>query len=327
MVVLPAFFLLFVLGYRPEGLVGLLDMGRGMFSFNLTMVFVIIFGSVFVLRLSLYFLRHMVSHHPLWYLAWCILELVVISFFVALYIWLVYDGTQLSYYEALGSSMGYIFSILFYPYVVIFLLQLVEANSKFLHRHSGDAKKTESRIKFTDDNGQVRFTALTNDILYIEAEGNYIRIHYLSRNEKKSFSLRNSMKNIEAKCEEYALARCHRSYFINPKRVKLLTKGDDGKFSITVKYDESLAGEDVSGYGFLIHDYTWSSILGLWGTEVGTQMDVNYDYYLSSTEGNRLNIRLADEGEAVNGEIQIVFDPNATPNTSGNTNRLVVTVL
>ena len=106
-----------------------------------------------------------------------------------------------------------------------------------------------------------------------------------------------------------------------------LTKGDDGKFSITVKYDESLAGEDVSGYGFLIHDYTWSSILGLWGTEVGTQMDVNYDYYLSSTEGNRLNIRLADEGEAVNGEIQIVFDPNATPNTSGNTNRLVVTVL
>ncbi|MBQ4291726.1 MAG: LytTR family transcriptional regulator [Muribaculaceae bacterium] len=228
MVVLPAFFLLFVLGYRPEGLVGLLDMGRGMFSFNLTMVFVIIFGSVFVLRLSLYFLRHMVSHHPLWYLAWCILELVVISFFVALYIWLVYDGTQLSYYEALGSSMGYIFSILFYPYVVIFLLQLVEANSKFLHRHSGDAKKTESRIKFTDDNGQVRFTALTNDILYIEAEGNYIRIHYLSRNEKKSFSLRNSMKNIEAKCEEYALARCHRSYFINPKRVKLLTKGDDG---------------------------------------------------------------------------------------------------
>lgn len=228
MVVLPAFFLLFVLGYRPEGLVGLLDMGLGMFSFNLTMVFVIIFGSVFVLRLSLYFLRHMVSHHPLWYLAWCILELVVISFFVALYIWLVYDGTQLSYYEALGSSMGYIFSILFYPYVVIFLLQLVEANSKFLHRHSGDAKKTESRIKFTDDNGQVRFTALTNDILYIEAEGNYIRIHYLSRNEKKSFSLRNSMKNIEAKCEEYALARCHRSYFINPKRVKLLTKGDDG---------------------------------------------------------------------------------------------------
>lgn len=228
MVVLPAFFLLFVLGYRPEGLVGLLEMGRGMFSFNLTMVFVIIFGSVFVLRLSLYFLRHMVSHHPLWYLAWCILELVVISFFVALYIWLIYDGTQLSYYEALGSSMGYIFSILFYPYVVIFLLQLVEANSKFLHRHSGDAKKTESRIKFTDDNGQVRFTALTNDILYIEAEGNYIRIHYLSRNEKKSFSLRNSMKNIEAKCEEYALARCHRSYFINPKRVKLLTKGDDG---------------------------------------------------------------------------------------------------
>ncbi|MBR4722657.1 MAG: LytTR family transcriptional regulator [Muribaculaceae bacterium] len=231
-VVLPLFFLLFALSYRPESLVRLLDMGREMFSFNLTMVFAIIFGSYLTLRLSLYFLRHKISHHPLWYTAWCIMEAVFVSFFVALYLWLMYNSKEMPFYTALGNSLVQVSSILLYPYLIVFLLQLVEANVKFKQRHLAEMKKAESvndnRIKFTDENGQVRFTSLPQDILYLESDGNYVRIHYLSRNEKKIFSLRNAMKNVEAKCEEFSFVRCHRSYIINPKRVKLLTKSEDG---------------------------------------------------------------------------------------------------
>ena len=232
-VILPIFFLTFVLGYEPRAFVELLNMGCDMFSFNLTMVFTIIFGTILVMRLSLYFLRHKVSHHPLWYMAWCLLEILVMSLFVTLYIWLIYPAPGISFYEALTNSFAYCFSILLYPYVVIFLLQVVEANVKLNHRHQlAEATKARlndenERIKFVDEKGVLRLTLQVSDILFIEAAANYIHIHYMSHDVKKEFKLRNSMKNIEDQCEPTPISRCHRSFLINPNRIKVLSKDDN----------------------------------------------------------------------------------------------------
>lgn len=233
-VVLPMFFLVFVLGYEPRTFVNMLNMSSDMFSFNLTMVLTIIFASILVMRISLYFLRHKVSHHPLWYMAWCLLEIVVMSFFVTLYIWLIFPEPGISFYEALASSFAYCFSILLYPYIVIFLLQLVEAHVKLSQRHQQsiankikhDSEK--ERIKFIDEKGTLRLTIQAPDVLYIEAAANYLHIHYMSNDIKKEFQLRNSMKSVEEQCEHTSITRCHRSFLINPDRIKVLSKDENG---------------------------------------------------------------------------------------------------
>ena len=44
----------------------------------------------------------------------------------------------------------------------------------------------------------------------------------------KEFLLRNSMKSVEANNSAHSLVRCHRSYFINPHQVSVLSRSKDG---------------------------------------------------------------------------------------------------
>ena len=44
-------------------------------------------------------------------------------------------------------------------------------------------------------------------------------------------SLRNTMKGIEDACSQHSLIRCHRSYYLNLDRVKLLRKAPDGLYA------------------------------------------------------------------------------------------------
>ena len=87
-----------------------------------------------------------------------------------------------------------------------------------------------------------------------------------------------------------------------------MTKGEDGKYSITVTYDESLAGEDDSARGFLVFKVNWTAKWGLWSE--GEQMNIAYDY---GTLANGYNIRLATVAEEVwtpvAGEVTITFNP------------------
>ena len=61
-------------------------------------------------------------------------------------------------------------------------------------------------------------------VLYIEAAGNYANIVYDDDGKTERFSLRNTLKGIEKLCAENHLVRCHRSYFVNIKRVKFIRR-------------------------------------------------------------------------------------------------------
>ena len=69
--------------------------------------------------------------------------------------------------------------------------------------------------------------ALSN-ILYIESADNYVEIYYLKKGKVSHFMLRNTLKLIEELYGSSVIMRCHRSYMVNIKNVKVLRKDKDG---------------------------------------------------------------------------------------------------
>ena len=93
-----------------------------------------------------------------------------------------------------------------------------------------------------------------------------------------------------------------------------MVKGTDGKYSVTVTYDEALAGEDASAKGFLIHKIGYTAKYGTWANSPRVNLSWG-SYGLTATDG--VNILLCTvTGEApdevwtpYNGTVTITFNP------------------
>ena len=218
---IPFSFLVFVLIYRPFDLDEFLNMGRGLYAFNLVMLSCIILVTLLITRLVLYFLRGHLQLSMGWYIFWCCMEVVVIAHFVTLYLWLMLQHST-PYLEVLGDSVYWLSFILVFPYVIIGL------SLKLTHKKVFDEVDMKTRMRFLDAHGNLKLVAQAKNVLYIAAEENYVNITYIDKEKEKTYVLRNSMKNLEEMCERFGLLRCHRSYIINKEHVKSLRKDKDG---------------------------------------------------------------------------------------------------
>ncbi len=220
----PAFFISFVLLYRPFDIDTLLDMGAGLYPFNITMTTCIMLVIMVASRLTFYFMRHRMKLNRGWYIFWCLMEIVVMSHFISLYLWLMYRHTHL-FFEILVTVMGKVFAILIFPY--LFLGLALELSARSNERAQADDDEN-SRIRFYDEKQTLKFVVAASAILYIEAEENYVRIYYTDSGKLKNYLLRNSMKNIEELCQYNNIIRCHRSFYINSAHIKVLRKDKEG---------------------------------------------------------------------------------------------------
>lgn len=219
---IPLFFVVFALVYHPFDIDDFLDMGKGMFAFNITMITCIVLVTLVITRLTFYFLRKAMHLPQGWYIFWCCCEVVIIAHFVTLYMWLMLSGTM-TYLQVLGNSLPIVASVVVYPYIIIGLAVRLS-----------DAKKVKpvadenTRMRFYDDKNNLKLVVASENVLYIEAKENYIQIHYIERGRLMSYQLRCTMKSIEELCDANGLLRCHRSFFINKEHVRLLRKDKDG---------------------------------------------------------------------------------------------------
>ena len=78
-VVMPLVFMAFLLLYRPEKMVELLDMGAGRYDFNVVILSCILLGTEALMRTGFYFLKKVVKLDLLIYALWCMLEILVFT--------------------------------------------------------------------------------------------------------------------------------------------------------------------------------------------------------------------------------------------------------
>lgn len=222
-VVLPIFFLLFVVFYEPFAIESLLTMQKSSFTFNVTMLFCILLVSMSITRSWLYFIGKVRSLSRIEYVLWCSAEVLIGSLFMALYLSLMMPSPP-PYYELVGKALKITAGTCIYPYLFIWIGMEAKTIINSLSQRSDDT----SLIRFYDEYKKLRFVIAPEAVLYIKSEDNYAQIHYLDKGKSQKFILRSSMKALEDNLKQHGLIRCHRSYFVNPAFIRIVHRNNAG---------------------------------------------------------------------------------------------------
>ena len=225
--VMMAAFLLSVMMYEPRPLQEILHTGESvlgkesLYYFNVSILEAIILLVLLGTRLTLFFLRKRLDMNLLNYAVWCVLEIVLIAAFAALYLALMGKG---GYFPYLAKTIYAMMAILLIPAAIMTLI------SVFKEASNAEPADEGTRLKFYDSRHQLKLIASAASVLYIEANENYIIVHYNENGIEKRFQIRNSMKNIEPLCERAGFVRAHRSYIVNPSHIRMVRKDENGLY-------------------------------------------------------------------------------------------------
>ena len=218
------FFFTFIVVYRPFGSSEFLDMGRSLFFVNTAIMMCIVLVTTCVTRL-IYFLLYRFINHTWWeFVGFCLIEMVVITYFLALYLFLMYHDGRI-YFEYVGICTQYSFLVLLIPYFGITIVCALVA------RRDRSISEQRGLIRFRDTSRQVKAVVDSNSILYIEAKDNYVIIHYLDNDKIKEYQLRNTMNAIAPLVEPHNIFRCQRSYYVNLAHITALRKDPNDMIS------------------------------------------------------------------------------------------------
>lgn len=222
-----AFFFLFMIAYQPFGVAEAFDMGRGLFIVNVAILTSIVFLTLLIFRTVFYFFSRQLARYWWQYTGWVLLELTVLTYFFALYLYLM--DPVMPYFEQVAHCLQYTFLVLLYPYFGITIVGALIASDQ------APAARERETVRFSDANNQVKIVLLKDAILCVEADENYIKIRYLDSGKVKEYTLRSTMRSIAPLMERFGLFRCHRSYYVNLSHIVALRK--DPSDMITAELD------------------------------------------------------------------------------------------
>ncbi len=215
---IPVFFLGFILIYDSSWIDSFLEAGLGTI-FNTLMLTSILIAVAIPSRVGMMAVGKKWRISWWQYVIWSFGEIFIFSCFAALYMALIY-GTY-GYFPALGECLRLSFAIVSYPYIIFAILMA-------LIRPDEENIAEENLVRFTDSTGRLKLVIAHDVLLFIEAQENYISIHYMEGEKQKEYSLRQSMRGIEELMEKHGIIRCQRSYFVNPRHVKVLRRDKEG---------------------------------------------------------------------------------------------------
>lgn len=215
---LPIFFLAFILFYESEWMSTFLETGTNKIVFNALMLFSILIGVISISRCIMTSIRKRLPLNWWQYTLWSLAEMIIFSCFAALYMALMHG--DYGYFPALGQCIKLTFTILLYPYLLLALL--------LAYTKPDEQQNDEQLIRFTENTGRLKLVIASDVLVYVEAQENYVHIHYMEGDTQKEFSLRQSMRGIEELMAKHSIVRCQRSFFVNPKHVTVLRRDKEG---------------------------------------------------------------------------------------------------
>lgn len=258
---IPLYAFFFLIGAKPYHLDTFMQVTQDQLAFRAAIMASIEIVVTLISRLSMLLVRSKHQINYTGFIIWELLEGLAIAMFCTLFVWLMDNRTML-YMELLPKLFIITFSILVFPYIIIALLAEIKDRDIRLAKDkvtiekyaTGQIGREDSTLPFLDDKKSLKLAVTANAILYIEAADNYVNICYLNNDKLVRFPLRNSMRSIEQICEANNIVRCHRSYYVNLRKVRAIQKGQDGLFAeltyaaaphipVSVTYSETVTGK------------------------------------------------------------------------------------
>ena len=222
--IIPIFWLCFVLLYQPCNVVELLHMGHFLLNFNATIIMCILLGVMIISRGVLVVLHRTLRLSWWKFIVWELAEVLIMSLFTALYLTLMYGG-EFAYFQMVGQCLFYLLLITIFPYVIINL------SFVYIALLEQDTIYDNSLMRFVDNTQKLKLMIASSAVLYVEADENYVHVRYMEGEKQKDYPLRASMKSLEELMQKHGLVRCQRSYYINPQHIKVLRRDKEGMIS------------------------------------------------------------------------------------------------
>ncbi len=224
------------------------------------------FFVLLVSRSLMYILRNKVVLNFKGFLIWVAGELAVLSAFYTLFAH-EYDIKYIGqgYFDIFPRIFMYVALLLLVPYIISWMYVALKVKRDVEDDAVVPAKATENDdtksdmsksisetellvkeneqprhniVNFYDDKGQLKLSVDIDNLLYVESADNYVNIYYSNKGKFSRFMLRATLKSIEDTFADCDLVRCHRSYVVNFKKVKVLRKEKMGLF-LDLDFDNS----------------------------------------------------------------------------------------
>jgi hypothetical protein len=183
------------------------------------------------------------------YLLWLFSEFALINL-----VYIVLYGNPIgNFTNDLGFSLKYTLMSIWLPYSFAILIVYYKNQRNEIESLKTNANKPAEKrlIIFKDENGKIKFSLLSKDLLILESTDNYVSVFYILQNKVQRKLLRNSLKNLEEMLRENMIVRCHRSFMVNPTNVEFMQKKGK-KLSIKIKhFDKSIPVSEKYSSPFL----------------------------------------------------------------------------
>ncbi|MBO7416587.1 MAG: LytTR family transcriptional regulator [Bacteroidaceae bacterium] len=235
---IPMYAFFFLIGAKPYHLDDFMQVSQDQLAFRAAIMASIELVVALISRLSMLLVRSKHQINYTGFIIWELMEGLAITMFCALFVWLM-DKRAMPYTELLPKMFVVTFSILLFPYVIVALFSELKDRDNTIARNmitieryaTGQIGREDSTLPFLDDKKALKLAVTANAILYVEASDNYVNIFYLNNDRLVRFPLRNSMRGIEQICESNNIVRCHRSYYVNLRKVRAIQRDKDGLFA------------------------------------------------------------------------------------------------
>ena len=99
-------------------------------------------------------------------------------------------------------------------------IEKLERDAERMTENAGQANDGQRLLNLSDSNGSLKLTIEESSICYVESQDNYVNICYELNGEIASYMLRCSSNRFVELCAGTRIVRCHRSYFINSRRIR-----------------------------------------------------------------------------------------------------------
>lgn len=173
------------------------------------------------------------------YIAWVAGEIVTMALIYTIAAFIVAGGDIISLFK---ESLYKTILVLMIPYVITYILFILWEKTSQLkiirkQMEEDDKALVKSYVKILDEKGELRLSVKKDNLLFIEAEDNYVRVWYLSGKSVKNLMVRNSLKKVQEQLQDMNIVRCHRSYMVNVDHIKILRREKEGFFFIDLGFD------------------------------------------------------------------------------------------
>lgn len=167
------------------------------------------------------------------YALWIVVEIVAMALFYTLFQSIALSDER-TFSEMMRQSVINTALVLLLPYSVLWLYFSWRDKNRRLENltlsEPGSELPGRGMFNFLDEKKELRLSVRSDQVLWIEAADNYVKIHYLHKGKIASFMVRNTLKTIENDFSATALVRCNRSTIVNFDKVKILRKEHEGIF-------------------------------------------------------------------------------------------------